>query len=319
MNSINHNQHPLVTLGIPTYNRADGYLNQALDSAVKQTYANIEIIVSDNCSTDNTESVVSSFNDSRIRYFKQKENIGPYKNVAFCLNMAVGDYFMQLHDDDLIDPDFVETCMKAANYSKDIGIIRTGTRTIDSGNNTLSKFTNGAAGLSTTEFFRSWFRCKTSIYLCSTLYNTQKLKEIGGFQTNFFDDVVAIVQLAKFGRVDVEEVKASTRIHEGEITFSADIGEWCKDSLYVLDLMCELVNDQEKEMFREEGVKFLSNINYGFASKVKAPVKRYSSYLSVFKLFNYKHLPPALKSDLYRNPVYSGLRFIKDKIISVRV
>ena len=75
----------LVTIAIPTYNRADNYLKQALSSALVQTYRNIEIIVSDNCSTDNTESVVKNFKDSRIRYFKQKKNIGPYKNFNFLL------------------------------------------------------------------------------------------------------------------------------------------------------------------------------------------------------------------------------------------
>jgi glycosyltransferase involved in cell wall biosynthesis len=72
---------PLVTIAMPTYNRADGFLKQALQSAVSQTYANIEIIVSDNCSTDNTESVVKEMKDPRIRYFKHSENMGALKKV----------------------------------------------------------------------------------------------------------------------------------------------------------------------------------------------------------------------------------------------
>lgn len=77
-----HN-HPLVSIAMLTYNRADGYLKQAIQSAVTQTYSNIEIIVSDNCSTDNTEKLVKSFNDSRIRYFKQSRNIGMVPNSNF--------------------------------------------------------------------------------------------------------------------------------------------------------------------------------------------------------------------------------------------
>lgn len=49
---------PLVTIAIPTYNRADGFLKQALQSAINQTYYYLEIIVSDNCSTDTTETIV---------------------------------------------------------------------------------------------------------------------------------------------------------------------------------------------------------------------------------------------------------------------
>ena len=96
---------PLVSIGIPTYNRADGFLKQALQSAVNQTYGNIEIIVSDNCSTDHTEDLVNEFSDSRIKYIKHNNNIGANNNFNFCVNSAKGDYFLLLHDDDLIDPD----------------------------------------------------------------------------------------------------------------------------------------------------------------------------------------------------------------------
>ncbi len=50
--------YPLVTIGIPTYNRADGYLQETLESALAQGYRHMEIIVSDNCSTDDIERVV---------------------------------------------------------------------------------------------------------------------------------------------------------------------------------------------------------------------------------------------------------------------
>nr|NIQ04100.1 glycosyltransferase [Nitrospinaceae bacterium]NIR57946.1 glycosyltransferase [Nitrospinaceae bacterium]NIS88411.1 glycosyltransferase [Nitrospinaceae bacterium]NIT85284.1 glycosyltransferase [Nitrospinaceae bacterium]NIU47442.1 glycosyltransferase [Nitrospinaceae bacterium] len=54
------NTHPLVSIGIPTYNRADDYFRQAITSALNQTYPSIEIIVGDNGSTDGTEELVSS-------------------------------------------------------------------------------------------------------------------------------------------------------------------------------------------------------------------------------------------------------------------
>ena len=94
-----------------------------------------------------------SFADPRIRYFRHAENIGPTNNWNFCLNEARGSYFLLLHDDDLIDHDFIDVCMKAANYSTDIGIIRTGTRIIDSQGGVVHTYTNDAAGLSTEEFF----------------------------------------------------------------------------------------------------------------------------------------------------------------------
>ena len=137
---MSENMRVLVTIAIPTFNRADGNLICALQSAISQTYKNIEIIVSDNCSSDDTEQVVKQFKDPRLQYVRHPENIGANANFNFCLSQAKGDYFLLLHDDDLIDDDFVSVCMKAENYVfNDIGIIRTGTRWIDVDGNVLSE------------------------------------------------------------------------------------------------------------------------------------------------------------------------------------
>ena len=282
-----HNSHPLVTIAIPTYNRANSYLKYSLQSASKQTYQNIEIIVSDNCSKDNTEEVVRNVNDPRIIYFRQSTNIGPNRNQNFCLEQAKGDYYLQLHDDDMIDNDFVELCMKAVNYSTNIGIIQTGVRVIDSEGNVMDETRNRMKGESIEEFFRGWFSAKTSWYLCNTLFNTQKLKAIGGFPLSQTDDGIAITKLVKFGRVDVEDVKASFRKHSEEITFAVKVKEWCEDYLYLLDQMCELIPDKNKVAFRNDGMRFFSMLNYNRARAVKSPFKQIISYLIVYRKYHY--------------------------------
>ncbi len=309
--------YPLVTIAIPTYNRADGYLKQTIQSAVNQTYSNIEIIVSDNFSTDNTEMVVKSFNDSRINYFKHSRNIGYNNNVNFCVKQALGDYLLMLHDDDLIDHDFVDVCLKAVNYTTDIGIIRTGTRWIDSNGNVLRELPNRACKLSVEEFFRAFFAGKTGLYLCSTLFNTKRLRGMGGFKSkhNLFEDVMAEVKLAvKHGRQDIYEVKASNRKHPNERSFSVKVSAWCDDSRMLIDLMCELVSEN-KAIVRAEGMQFLSDMNYRLTSKINSPLNRFITYLIVFKKFKYKYFPPPARHLIYNNPFFSVARFIKRKII----
>ena len=115
---------PLVTIGIPTYNRANRSLRSALKCALGQTYSNLEIVVSDNCSTDHTEDVVGSYRDSRIRYIRHQENIGPANNFNYCANVARGSFFQLFHDDDLIDSDFIETCIDAIAGRPDVGFVR---------------------------------------------------------------------------------------------------------------------------------------------------------------------------------------------------
>ena len=99
---MEHSTYPLVTIAIPTYNRANGYLKNAIECALKQTYRNIEVVISDNCSSDNTEEVVKGYTDPRIRYFRQSANIGANNNFNFCLEKAQGSYFLLFHDDDSI-------------------------------------------------------------------------------------------------------------------------------------------------------------------------------------------------------------------------
>lgn len=100
----------LVTIGIPAFNRPLG-LRHTLESICGQTYINTEIFVSDNCSTNtDVEQVAREFcaKDSRVKYFRQPENLGPYGNFAFLVHEASGEFFMIASDDDGWDPDYVE-------------------------------------------------------------------------------------------------------------------------------------------------------------------------------------------------------------------
>ncbi|MDP3539058.1 MAG: FkbM family methyltransferase [Azonexus sp.] len=104
---------PLVSVGIPTYNRPEG-LRRTLACIAAQTYRNLEIVVSDNCSpSDDTEAVVRDFmaQDPRISYFKQSVNRGPWGNFLFVLERSCGEYFMWAADDDEWEPNFVSRCL----------------------------------------------------------------------------------------------------------------------------------------------------------------------------------------------------------------
>ena len=284
---------PLVTIGVCTYNRADGYFVDALRSAVAQRYPNLEIVVSDNGSTDHTEEVVESFGDPRIRYVKREQNIGPVNNFNACLDDARGEYFLLLHDDDVLDSDFVEACMVAVEDDSDVGVIRTGTRIIDAEGRTLAERLNDVVGLSTSEFFRGWFAGRTPIYVCSTLHNTRRLRELGGFTSprNLFPDTLVAVRLAAlYGRADVKEPKASFRRHGQNTGSAARVEDWCEDSSHLLEVMEELV-PEDAEMIRREGRAFLSRKNYRQASSIESPVQRARTYWRIYRRFGFSYSP----------------------------
>jgi len=309
---------PLVSIGIPTYNRADGYLKETLESALAQTYPNMEIVVADNCSPDATRAVVASYADPRIRYFRHEPGLKPNDNFNFCLRHANGVYFLLLQDDDKIDPDFVDACMRTVGYDTQVGIIRTGTRIINAHGTVLLEGNNGVAGLSTADFFLGWFSGKTPFYLCSTLYNRDGLEQIGGFHSrhNLFQDVVATAKLAAtMGRMDIEQPMASARQHGGKWTHVARVQEWCEDSIELLDLLCELAPEKHSEI-RRQGLRFFANVNYNRASEVRAPGERLKAYLIVYRLFGRRQLPRA--GMVFRSTaIYRGLRYMKRKMLGM--
>ena len=288
--------HPLVTIGIPTFNRANGYLGQALESAVNQTYPKIEIIVSDNCSTDQTEALVKIFSNPRIKYHKHSHNIGAGNNFNYCLEQAEGQYFLLLHDDDMIDPDFIDSCIKSLEHQIETGVIITGSRIVDSHGQVRSETPNRLHKCSNVDFLMGWFSGQVALYLCSTLYNTKRLKELGGFKskTNLFQDVVATVQLAAlYGRADVYDVKASFRRHDSNMGGNpAQVDAWAKDSLFLLDVICDLVcENQDKDKIMRDGGIFLVKKNYRLCSTIKSPFTRMISYFQAYKMFGYKFSP----------------------------
>ncbi|CAN5881213.1 glycosyltransferase family 2 protein [soil metagenome] len=302
---------PLVTIGVSTYNRADGYLQNALESALAQTYPNLEIVVSDNGSSDGTEAYVKSFGDERIRYFKQAQNIGANANFNFCLDQARGDYFLLLHDDDVLDPDLVESCLNAAADDTRVGVLRSGTRVIDGAGKVLTEKPNRMGGHSTTELFLSWFDKGTAIYFCSTLFNTRRLREAGGLRTktNVFEDVVAIARLAaRYGHADVLEPKASFRIHGANKGSSVNtVRDWAEDSLYLLQVLREEL-PRDADTLVAAGRPYLCARLYRYASLLPSWRERLQAYVWSYRLFDYSYSPLSYLSKQQVTRLKDGLR-----------
>jgi glycosyltransferase involved in cell wall biosynthesis len=123
-----------VTIAIPTLNRAT-YLKIALDSALSQTYRDLEIVVSNNASADGTATLLTSISDPRLRVIEQKSTLGMMENWNACLSMASGKYFLLLSDDDILEPAAIEEMVNAFEDSErhgdKIGFVYCNGRIID--------------------------------------------------------------------------------------------------------------------------------------------------------------------------------------------
>jgi glycosyltransferase involved in cell wall biosynthesis len=119
---LKENKFPLVTIGIPAYN-SGGTIRAALNSILTQDYPEIEVIVSDDCSSDDTQALCFEMarQHPAIRYYRQKENIGLVKNFEFVMKNASSDLFMWVAHDDLLEPGvlkkYVEFMTSHPDYS----------------------------------------------------------------------------------------------------------------------------------------------------------------------------------------------------------
>lgn len=137
-----HQVEPLVSVCIPTYNRAKK-LERAVQALVGGSYKNLEIIISDNASSDETQSVCSalSTSDSRVKYFRHAENQGPTKNFEFARGQATGKYFLWHGDDDYLDPDYIRTCADELERDPSL-VLASGLAAYHNGDNTLTHHGN---------------------------------------------------------------------------------------------------------------------------------------------------------------------------------
>jgi len=124
-----NNDLPLISIGLPTYNGGKKIVS-SLTSILNQGYPHIEVIISDNCSSDDTETICTEFckQNNFIHYFRQKENIGIIPNFQFVLSKASGKFFMWISDDDSLEPEilqkYVDFLTTHANYTLVSGEIR---------------------------------------------------------------------------------------------------------------------------------------------------------------------------------------------------
>ncbi len=115
---------PKVTIMIPTFNQA-AFIGEAINSALVQTYSNLEIIVGDDASTDATQTILAKISDSRLKYVRNSHNIGRtsnYKNLLFV--HSTGDYVINLDGDDYYtDPDFITEAVKLINGNQEVMMV----------------------------------------------------------------------------------------------------------------------------------------------------------------------------------------------------
>ena len=113
---------PLVSICVPTYN-SSRYLRQSLDSLVAQTYGNLEVIISDNASDDDSLAIANEYGENGFKVFANTCNSGAFNNWNRLIELAQGEYVAIYHSDDVYEPTIVEESVDLLEREPDVGLV----------------------------------------------------------------------------------------------------------------------------------------------------------------------------------------------------
>ena len=124
--------HPLVSIGVLVYNE-ERHLRSMLDSLLAQDYDHVEVIISNDASTDETALICLEYSgrDRRIRYYENQTNLGSIPNFNRVVDLATGEFFMWACGHDLYDPAFISSCLNAIMQDSAIVLSYAQTQRID--------------------------------------------------------------------------------------------------------------------------------------------------------------------------------------------
>lgn len=212
-----------VTAFIVTYNRIE-YLKKAIHSVLNQTCRDFELIVLDNCSTDETEEYVTSLNDERITYVRHEKNIGGGGNIAYAFAHCRGDYFAVFHDDDILHTDLLEEEVAYLDSHNECTAVSCLPDIIDE-NGCYSRITDEtkaqARTFSGSGFFSEYINCQRNFVFPATLYRTAFIKEKQiniTFAAGPCADVVVYMDIEKAGGTvaEIPKVLIDYRVYKNQ-------------------------------------------------------------------------------------------------------
>lgn len=231
------NNQPLISIGIPTRNRVS-YLQEAIESALLQSYSNIEVIVSDNESSDQTREYLASIQDSRIKVFRHEIMIEMVENWNFCLDSAKGEYFLLLSDDDILEKNCIEILLDVYLQNPKVAFSYGSVKIIESKKSFNAPFPNRNKIKSAERMIISFFDSFLSTYACCILFRKTHIRYNKNLRY-LFDAYFWIENLIYFKNQPfwTEKNVSRYRKHHSSETKKSKKIDWIKDDLKILEFL----------------------------------------------------------------------------------
>lgn len=197
-----HPSKSLVTIGVPVYN-GELYLREALDSLLGQTYGDFGLVISDNASTDGTESICREYaaRDRRVRYERSPRNVGVSRNHQRILDFCTTPYFRWAADDDLSAPTSLERCLAVLESRPDVVLAYPKTRLIDAAGTVTGEYEDHLHLVQHCPSDR-YITLANNLGLCNAIFGlarTDVLRRVGPMGPYAGSDIVFLAELSLHG------------------------------------------------------------------------------------------------------------------------
>jgi glycosyltransferase involved in cell wall biosynthesis len=195
---------PLVSVVIPIFNQNPDYLRQCIDSVLAQTYTHLEIVVSDNHSTNDVPTVLNSYKDSRLKRVKPPHHLPIASHFQWASEQATGEYISFLGSDDWFETTFFEELIKLIDPNPHVSMAFCNQKLYSQGKLTDFIYLKSEIFPSETEFQDYFHFKRMKGNTCGGLFRHSFYKKIGGIgdgNLTFAADKWLMIQMAAQGDV----------------------------------------------------------------------------------------------------------------------
>lgn len=284
---------PLVSICIPTFN-SENFLEETLNGIILQTYNNIEIILGDNGSSDNTIRIIEKYSnlDNRIKYYINDQNIGYSRNCNKLISKATGEFISIYHSDDVYDPTIVEKEVNALIDNSDILGVFTSYYKISKDGSIINKVhypinkKEDFIKVNLDEYLKIVLAKGASCFCCPTsMIRKEVYNSLNGYDENlkYIEDQDMWARILLNGSLGIiNEKLIKYRIHENQgstIYSNREIDNYSIPFEHIFNFIKKnsLINKYNEEIYKAEASEFI------FFSRLAVKKKNYKLFLQKIK------------------------------------
>ena len=262
-----NNSNSLISVILPVYNCQE-YIFDAVQSILNQTYTNFELLIIDDCSTDETVKVIKSFNDERINLILKEKNSGYTDSLNYGITISKGDFIARMDGDDISFPERFQKQIDFLQANEDIILCGTGIKIIDS--------TQFLRHPSSHEDIKVKLCFSNAFYHPTVMFKSKTLEE-NNYDKNFepAEDYDLWTKLVFKGKVaNLNEILLNYRIHPNQI------------SNYKKEIQLEAATISQMRMFQILLVNETINIEHFKVAFKFTQTNKKEDLINTFQLFN---------------------------------